>query len=304
MYKENFDFLVKNARAAIKPVRVAIAGADAENIVLGTFQAEEEGFATPTLVGSGKQIEALLKRLGLSGRRYEILDIPEDISPVQRCIDLIREGKADALMRGNTQTRDFLMPILDKKNDLIQPERLLTHINLMKLPDYGRILAISDVTIIPNPDLRQRKEIVRNMAALLRKLGYDQPNIALLALAEKPLFRVPDTVEAETIVRDHAEHPIARCNLVGPIAYDLILSKEAARLKGYDCPYCGEFDGIVTQNLMTGNLLAKALEIHGHASSFGVIEGAKIPIAITSRSDPPEKAYLSLAVCASVPPVD
>ena len=304
MYKKDFSFLVKNAQAAIRPVRVAIAGADAENILLGAFRAEEEGFARPILLGNREKIEAMLRRLELISRDYELIEVPEDASPVQRAIELIHEGKADALMRGNTQTRDFLMPILDKKNDLIQPGRLLTHINLMKLPDYERILAISDVTIIPNPDIRQRKEIVRNMAALLRKLGYEKPNIAVLALAEKPLFRVPDTVEAETIVRDHQEHPIANCNLVGPIAYDLIISAEAARLKGYDCPYCGAFDGIVTQNLMTGNLLVKALEIHGHASSFGVIEGAKIPIAISSRSDPAEKSYLALAVCASVPPVD
>ena len=88
--------------------------------------------------------------------------------------------------------------------------------------------------------------------------------------------------------------------MVGPIAYDLIVSKEAARLKGFDCPYCGEFDGIVAPNLITGNLLIKALQIHGHCSSFGVIYGANIPIAITSRSDPKEQSYLSLAAAAAM----
>ena len=298
MYKTNFEFVVERARAVETPVRVAIAGADAENILKGAFRAQNEGFVEPVLVGDERKIETMLKDLSLYRMKHSIVRA-EPGQEVQTAIGQIRAGKADVLMRGSTQTRDFLMPILQKDNGLMTPGRLLTHVNLIKLPDYPRILALSDVTIIPNPDMSQRRQIVRNMAELLRRLGYEKPNIALLALAEKPLFRVPGTTEAQTLVREHTEHPFAACNLVGPIAYDLIISKEAARLKHYDCPYCGEFDGIVAPNLMTGNLLSKALEIHGHASSVGVIEGANIPIAITSRSDPDEKAYLSLAVCAS-----
>ena len=303
MYKTNFEFIVENAKAAAKPTRVAIAGADAENILLGAFRAKADGFVEPILLGDENKITKMLKDLSLYGREPEIIHVADEEETVQKAIDLIREGKADTLMRGNTQTRDFLMPILNKENGLLQPGRLLTHINLMKLPDYGRILAISDVTIIPNPDMGQRKQIIRNMADFYISLGYEKPNIALLALVEKPTFRVPGTTEPQELVREHKERPIANCELVGPIAYDLIISKEAARLKGYDCPFCGEFDGIVAPNLLTGNLLDKALEIHGHASSCGVLVGAKIPIAITSRSDPAEKSYLSLAICASLPVV-
>ena len=147
--------------------------------------------------------------------------------------------------------------------------------------------------------MSQRKEIIRNMADLFADFGYEQANIALLSLVEKPTFHMPSTVEAQTIAKDCAAKPISIANVVGPIAYDLIISKEAARLKGYDCPCCGEFDGIVAPNLITGNLLIKALLIHGHCSSFGVIYGANIPIAITSRSDPQEQSYLSLAACAA-----
>lgn len=301
MYKKNFEFIVEKAKAAKKPVRVAIAGADAENILQGAFRAQKDGFVEPVLVGDEKKITSMLKDLSLFTQNHTIVHVPDEDETVQKAIDLIKAGKADALMRGNTQTRDFLMPILNKENGLLRPGRLLTHINLMKLPDYGRILGISDVTIIPNPDMGQRRQIIRNMADFFISLGYEKPNIALLALVEKPTFRVPGTTEPQELVREHKEKPIANCELVGPIAYDLIISKEAARLKGYDCPFCGEFDGIVAPNLLTGNLLDKALEIHGHASSCGVLVGANIPIAITSRSDPSEKSYLSLAICASLP---
>ena len=304
MYKTNFDFVVDKAKAAGKPIRVAIAGADSENILLGAFEAEAAGFAELILVGDEQKIVKMLKDLSRLSRDYTIVNVEEEKNVVQAAIDLVRQGKADVLMRGNTQTRDFLLPILDKENDLIRKDRLLTQITMLKMPDYNRILAISDVTIIPNPDINQRKQVIKNMAGTFKALGYEHPNIALLSLVEKPTFHMVDTVEAQEIVHDHTEKPIADCELVGPIAYDLIISKEAARLKGYDCPLCGEFDGIVTPSLLAGNMLVKALQMHGHASSCGVIVGANIPIAITSRSDSKEQAYLSLAVCAALPEQD
>jgi len=304
MYMKNFDFVVDKARAVEKPLRVAIAGADSENIMLGAFRAQASGFVKLILVGDENKIVEMLKNLSLLSREYTIVDEKDYNKVVQKAIDLVKAGEADALMRGNTQTRDFLLPILDKENNLLRKDRLLTQITMLKMPDYDRILAISDSTIIPEPDINKRKQVIKNMAGTFRALGYEHPNIALLSLVEKPTFHMHDTVEAQSIVKDHQEKPIADCELVGPIAYDLIISKEAARLKGYDCPLCGEFDGIVTPSLLAGNLLVKALKMHGHASSCEVIVGANIPIAITSRSDSEEQAYLSLAVCAALPEQD
>lgn len=300
MYKTNFDFVVEAAKAPGKKVRVAIAGADNENILRGAFQAEAAGFAQLLLVGDEAKITKMLKDLSLYDRNYTIVNEPDYEVVVQKSIDLIKMGMADILMRGNTQTRDFLLPILDKKNELLAPDRLLTHINILKLPDYPRILAVSDVTIIPDPNPSQRKEIIRNMADLFADFGYEQCNIALLSLVEKPTFHMPDTVEAQTIAKDCAAKPIGISKVYGPIAYDLIISKEAARLKSFDCPCCGEFDGIIAPNLITGNLLIKALRFHSNCSSFGVIYGANIPVAITSRADPKEQSYLSLAAAAAM----
>lgn len=299
MYKENFDFIVNKAKQAEKPIRVVIAGADCENILRGAFEAQQAGFAKLILAGNEKRITDMLKRLGLISSPYTLKPVDDSQNVVQYAIDLIRAGEADVLMRGNTQTRDFLLPILDKSNDLLT-DKLLTQVTMVKFPDYDRVLAVSDVTVLVHPDQSQRKKVIQNMAGLLTTLGYDKPRIALLALTEQPAFHMPDTIEAQNIVRDHSEKPLANCELVGPISYDLIVSKEAARLKGYDCPLCGEFDGIVVPDLLSGNLLIKALQMNGHASSCGVIVGAKIPIAITSRSDIKEQSFLSLAACAAM----
>jgi phosphotransacetylase len=111
-----------------------------------------------------------------------------------------------------------------------------------------------------------------------------------------------DTVDADELVRAHAQKPLADCNLVGPIAYDLILSKEAARLKNYDNPLCGEFDGIVAPHLLAANLIVKGWQMHAGAKTCGVVIGANIPVALTSRSDDKDVAFLSLALCAALPP--
>ena len=296
-FAHDFDTIVEKAKARQTPARVVIAGADVENILLGAFDAEEDGFVTPILVGNRKKITDMLDRLGLADRKYDLQPVSDDVNVVQYSIEMILAGKADVLMRGNTQTRDFLMPVLNKGNHLLS-HGLMTHVVMLKIPDCEKITAISDVTILVEPSIEQRKEVIKNMVRALRLIGVENPNIALLSLVEKPSFHMRDTVEAQTLVMQQEEGPFAPCNLVGPIPYDLIISKEAARLKNYDCPYCGKFDGIVAPNLLSGNLMIKILENNARANSFGIIMGAKIPIAITSRSDSKEQAYLSLAAAA------
>ncbi len=299
-YLSGFDEIIEKAKAVERPMRAAVAAADAENIVRGVFMAQDAGFVEPILVGNEGKIRAVLERIGEAGRDVQIIDASGGDSSVQYAIEMINAGSADCLMRGNSSTRDFLMPVLNKSNHLIQPDCLVTHINFLKVPGLERLLAISDVTLLINPPMDARKEVVKNMVKAFKAFGVDRPNIALLALVEKPSYQMRDTVEAQTMVRDNERRPFADCNLVGPIAYDLIVSKEAARLKGYDCPYCGEFDGIVVPNLATGNVMVKVLQQSAGATGFGVLVGATIPIAITSRADQPDQAFQSLAACAAM----
>ena len=298
-YPEEFKRIVEKAKAA-GPKRVAVAGADNENILKGVFAAQEAGFAEPILIGSFRKIKAILDDLGLADRPFDFQPVHADASPVQFAIEMIQAGGADVLMRGNTQTRDFLLPVLNKTNHLVKEDQLITHIVVEKVPGYDKPLAISDCTLLVEPSLEQREEVVRNMAWLLHRFGIAKPNIALLALVEKPSFHMRDTVEAQTIVLHHQEEPLAECNLVGPITYDLIMSKEAARLKKFDCEYCGEFDGIVVPNLLSGNLICKFLDTHMQATGFGILAGANIPIALSGRSESAEHAFLSLAASIAI----
>lgn len=300
MALKNFDAIIEQAKKSGKKNRVVIAGADAENILLGTFAAQEAGFAFPVLVGEKAKIEPMLERLGLKDQPHELVETVPGDNVTQKAIDLVSQGKGDILMRGNTQTREFLIPLLDKKNNL-RTEKLLTHIDLVSMPEYPKLIAIGDVTVTIQPNPGQMKEIIRNMTGTLKAVGYETPNIALLSMVEQVSFHMKDTVAADELVKEHQEHAIADCNLVGPIAYDLILSKEAARLKGYDNPLCGEFDGIIVPSLLAGNLIVKGWQMHAHARTCGVVVGAKVPVALTSRSDDKDVSFLSLAFCAALP---
>ncbi len=299
MEHNSFDRIVERAKQSLRRERVVIAGADAENILIGAFKAQEEGFVSLILVGQRDKIEAALEKTGFKDREYRLVETKDGENVTQAAIELINRGEGDVLMRGNIQTREFLIPLLDKKNEL-RTDRLLTHIDLISMPDYPKLLAIGDVTVTIEPNVQQKKKIIQNMVETLNILGYEKPKIALLSLVEQVSFHMNDTIEAQELVREQDEAPFANCELVGPISYDLILSKEAARLKGYDNPCCGDFDGIIAPGLLAGNLIVKGWQMHAHAHTCGVVVGAKIPVALTSRSDSPEVSYLSLAFCAAI----
>lgn len=258
MELKNFEGILERVPKMQRPMRVILAGSDGENMLRGLFAAQEKGLAQPVLVGDRARTMTVLERFGLEREPYTMVDTPPGHNITQAAIDIINSGDGDVLMRGNIPTRDFLMPVLDKSNHL-RTERLMSHVSLASLPEYPKLLALSDMTIIIKPNMSQKKQIIRNMADALKAFGYERPKLALLSLVERVTFHMQDTVEAQRLVSEQKQRPFADCELWGPIAYDLILSKEAARLKNYECPWCGGgFDGIVAPDLSTANVLVKS----------------------------------------------
>lgn len=298
MELQNFDNILARVPKMPRPMRVILAGSDGENMLRGLFQAQKEGFVQPVLVGDRARTLVQLEKLGLEHEPYTMVDTPPGHNVTQAAIDIIHAGDGDVLMRGNLPTRDFLMPVLDGKNGL-RTQRLMSHVSLASIPEYPKLLALSDMTVIVNPNPMQKKAIIKNMADALKAFGYENPKLALMALVENVNFHMPDTIEAQRLVAEQKQKPFADCELWGPISYDLIVSQEACRLKNYECPWAGGgFDGIVAQDLIAANTLVKSWLIHAHAVTCGAVVGAKVPIALTSRSANEEETFLSLVFCA------
>ena len=304
IYEKEFDFVIQRAKSLKHPARMVVAGADLENVLHALFEAEAQGFCIPILVGNESRIRALLEQFHYEDRRYEISHVNETDYGTEhhpymvRALSIINNGLGDILFRGNTSTRKFLIPILDKKNNMVNG--LVSEVALLKVPYYDKVLALSDVSVLINPSEGQRRKVVKNIVDVLNHLGIQHPNVAVLALVEKPSFHMRDTVEAQNIVRAHQMEPIADCELVGPIPWDLIVSKEAARLKKYNCDLCGEFDAVLMPNVMAGNTVMKVLSMSANVNTCGVLAGTRVPTAIASRSSSTEQIYLSLCVSAAM----
>ncbi len=153
VYAEQFSSLVEKAKAVSKPIKVALAGADSENMLKAIFDAEADGFVKPILIGNREKIYTILKNLGLADREYDLQPINDDTNAVQYAIEMINAGKANCLMRGNTQTKDFLLPVLNKMNHLIREGALVTHVTFLKAPDQDHVCAFSDVTLLVKPSV-------------------------------------------------------------------------------------------------------------------------------------------------------
>lgn len=297
MELKNFDNIISRIPKLDRPLRVILAGSDGENMLKGLFQAQERGLVQPVLVGDRARTMVKLEELGLEKEPYTMVETPPGHSIPQAAIDIVNGGDGDILMRGNLPTREFLLPCTDAKNGL-RTDTLMSHVSLVSLPEYPKLLALSDMTVNVAPNLSQKKAIIKNMADSLKAFGYENPKLALMALAEKVTFHIPDTIEAQRLMTEQQQKPFADCELWGPIAYDLIVSPEACRLKNYDCPWAGGgFDGIIAQDLIAANTLVKSWLIHANATTCGAVVGAEVPIALTSRSAAVEETFLSLVFC-------
>ena len=212
-YPKEFEHIVEKAKSVDRPRKVAVVGANSANILQGVFAAQEAGFAEPILIGNFRKTKEMLEELGLADRDYDFYPVSNNGNPVQFAIEMIGAGSADVLMRGNIMTRDFLLPVMNKTNHLIKEGRLVTHINVMKCDEYDRLLAVSDCTLLVEPSIEQREEVIRNMVEALKNFGIEKPNIALLSLVEKPSFhmrhrRGPDHRDASPGRADRRLQPL------------------------------------------------------------------------------------------------
>lgn len=295
MELKTFEDLVALTPKLKKPLRVAVAGGDSPEILQGLFRAQREGLVKPVLVAKKGRIPAMLESLGLQDEPYKLIETEPNQSVAGASIDVIRYGDADILMRGNVLGHDLLTPMMDPETGLRDGQRIISHVTLASMPEYPKLIAMSDMAVILYPDISKKRAIIRNTAEALHALGYEKPKLAMLSVVEKGNFRMQDTVEAQSLVYEQSRTPFVNAQLWGPISYDLIISPEAARQKKYECPWTGGgFDGIIAPELTTANTLLKSWLIHARSTVCGALMGARVPVAFTSRFTTPEEAYLSI----------
>ncbi len=299
MVIKNFDELIKKVQQCRIKKRVAVIAAHDEHTLEAVMNAKVKGIISPILIGDADRITAILKKLNApldSG--ITIISSKNDESSAEKGVEMIHLGLADFIMKGKIQTADLLKVVVNKEKGL-RTERIMSHFVLNEIPNYHKLLVLTDGGMVMYPDLEQKKEILANATIFLRSLGYEKPKVAVLAAVEVTNQKMPETIDAAALKEMNRTGEIVDCIIEGPISYDLAISSEAAKAKGFESPVVGDADILLVPNITAGNILGKALLFSGKARMAGLILGAKVPVVLTSRGATSEEKYLSLVIAAA-----
>ncbi len=294
---EKLQHLIERA-CALTPVRVAVVDA-AQSVVLETLRdAVTLGLVEPRLLGEPGAILALCSELGWAVDPAWIFPTTSDADAAARAVAMVRRGEADFLMKGNMHTDVLLRAVLDKDSGLRLPGRRVSHVFLVDVPGHDRLIGITDAAINIAPDLTAKAEICQNAVDLFHILGIAEPNVAVLSAVETVTGGIASTLDAACLTLMARRGQITGAHVDGPLAFDNAISALAAKEKGILSDVAGRTDILLVPDLVSGNILAKALEYLGRAVAAGVAVGLSAPVVLTSRSDPAPARMASLAVAA------
>jgi phosphate butyryltransferase len=298
MVYTSFDELIEKVKGYPAMKRMAVAAAGEEHTLKAALHARKEGIIRPVLVGCRKEVLRILKQLGEEVPAEDIYDAADARDAAELAVSLVREGKADFLMKGYLDTGVILKAVVNKESGLGMGG-VMSHFTMFDIPTYHKILVPVDGGMVTYPTLEQKKAIIENTVGTLRSMGYGCPKVGVLACVEKVNPKMPETVEAAELARMNRDGEISGCIVEGPISYDCAVDAEIARMKGYESRIAGDVDVLVAPNIHAGNIMGKMLACTCKARLAGFVVGARCPIVLTSRGSTTEEKFLSIVVSAA-----
>jgi phosphate butyryltransferase len=277
------------------PTHVAVAAAAHKLVLQSVQRAVNLGLIVPLLVGREEDIRREAEAIGWGLHDEQIVSTPTNKAAAAEAVKLVRQGEAQVLMKGYLHTDEMLHAVLQQGSGL-RTDRLLSHVFVLEVPTYHKLLLITDAAININPEIAKKAAITQNAVDLARKLGVEQPKVAALSSVETINPNIPSTVHAACLSKMAERGQIKGAIVDGPLAFDNAISAEAAQDKGIVSPVSGDVDVVVVPDLDAGNILSKNLEYLASAKVAGIVMGAAAPVVLTSRSDPPRARVYSLAL--------
>ena len=293
----NFDALNKRVRNA-QPKTVVVAAAHDLHTLEAICDAEKVLPIRCILVGNRKKICSIADGMDWKINAAHIIDADDQTECAQRAVSLIRDGRGDVLMKGILETSTLLKAVLDKEKG-IRGSGVMSHIAVMESPGYHKLAVVTDGGMNPYPDLDQKAAIVKNAVQFLVSIGYTLPKVAALAASESVNEKMPETVDAAELVKMASDKRLGSCVIEGPLSFDIAVSRESAKTKGFESMISGETDIFLVPNISVGNILCKGMLCWGKAKMAGCVLGALAPIVLVSRGATPEEKLLSIILCAS-----
>ena len=294
----NFEDLVAHARKkGLK--KVALAVAEEESALKAVKRARDEGIAEPILVGSLDKIKAIASGIGWDLSGIKIVDAPEAGQAAVETVKLVKTGQADIVMKGLLHTDVLLKAVLDKDAGL-RTGKLLSHVFLLEVPAYHKLLILSDCAMNIAPSLEEKKNILQNAIDVAVCIGLEKPKVAIVAAVEEVNPKMPSTLDAAILSKMADRKQIKNAIVDGPLAFDNSISRRAAEEKGIQSPVAGDADILLLPHIEAGNILYKALNYFAGAKSAGIIMGAMAPVVLTSRADTEESKFFSIVLAVAI----
>jgi len=289
-----YEQMLERCRA-LAPVPTAVAHPAEESALAGAIEAGEKGLIIPILVGPEAKLREIATKAGIDLRNTRIVDVPHSHAAAAKAVALVRQGEAELLMKGSLHSDELLSAVIAKETGL-RTGRRISHVFIMDVPTYHKVLLITDAAINIAPTLEEKVDICQNAIDLAISLGLRRPKVAILAAVETVNSKMPATLDAAALCKMAERGQITGALLDGPLAFDNAISKEAARIKGIPSEVAGDADILLVPDLQSGNMLAKQLSFLANADSAGIVLGARVPIILTSRADSVRSRIGSCAV--------
>ena len=281
----------------LDPVPTAVAHPCELTALAGAVEAAEKGLIAPILVGPLGKIRELAGKHGIDLSRFRLVDAAHSHASAAKAVELVRQGEAEVLMKGSLHTDELLGAVVAKETGL-RTGRRISHVFIMDVPTYHKVLIVTDAAINIAPTLEDKVDICQNAIDLAVSLGVTMPKVAILAAVETVNSKMPPTLDAAALCKMADRGQITGGVLDGPLAFDNAINKDAARIKGIQSPVAGDPDILLAPDLESGNILAKLLSFLAKADSAGLVVGARVPIILTSRADSVRSRIASCAVAA------
>jgi len=280
---------------SLEAVPTAVAHPCEASALEGALEARDKGLIVPILVGPAAKIEQIARASGIALRNTQIVDAPHSQASAAKAVELVREGKAELLMKGSLHTDELLGAVVARETGL-RTGRRISHVFIMDVPTHPEALFITDAAVNIFPDLEAKRDIVQNAVDLFRGLGLGTPRVAILSAVETVTPKIPSTLEAAALCKMADRGQIEGALLDGPLAFDNAIDPEAARIKGIRSEVAGHAQILLVPDLEAGNMLAKNLTFLLKADAAGIVLGARVPIILTSRADSVRTRMASCAV--------
>jgi phosphotransacetylase len=279
----------------LEPIPTAVAHPCEATALAAALEAGAKGLITPILVGPAAKIAEVAKYSGIDLGKTEVVDATHSHASAAKAVELVRQGRAELLMKGSLHTDELLGAVVARETGL-RTGRRISHVFIMDVPTYHKVLIVTDAAINIAPALDDKADICQNAIDLAVSLGVEKPKVAILAAVETVSSKMPATLDAAALCKMADRGQITGGILDGPLAFDNAISSEAARIKGIKSEVAGDPDILLVPDLEAGNMLAKQLSFLANADSAGLVLGARVPIILTSRADSVRSKVASCAV--------